>query len=554
MQSRREFITRIAALAGTGVAFSVAHGLGVVEGDDPWIGAPALPRGSGKGCKVVILGAGPAGLSAAYELGLAGYECVILEARNRVGGRVWTVRRDTEVKMTDGSRQVCTFDDGHYLNAGAARIPSHHTATLGYCRELNVPMETEVNFSGSAFVQSDRLNGAKPIALRRAIHDARGHLAELLYKSIKGGGLDTTLSKLDSEKLIAQLTTWGGLSPKGAHALVLGPGSGGQVANLAHVDLAYNGTSASGFATVPGAGDRIGVPVTPLSMETVLDPFVLSMADFHGLIEMQATMQQPVGGMDRIPEALKAQLKPGVLHQGAEVKRIGKKTLPSGNIGVEITYFDKTSAQNKLAAADFCLCTIPLKVLSTIPSDFSEDRKTAIGRAVYGNGTKTAFQAPRFWEREDEIYGGLSFTERDTQITWYPSNGFHGPEGILVAGYAFGSTADKFAARSIADRISYAKATVDRLHPGKSALLKSPLTLEWSKTEYSLGLGCFLDEDDPAAYSLLSQADGPFFFAGEHLSHVGPWQQSALVSAHRSVTMIDARHREGQPVADVRIQ
>jgi monoamine oxidase len=208
MQSRREFMTRVAALAGSGVAYSVAHGLGVVEGSDPWIGAPALIQGSGKGCKVVILGAGPAGLSAAYELGRAGYDCTVLEARGRVGGRVWTVRRDDIVEMTDGSRQVCSFDDGQYLNAGAGRIPSHHTATLGYCREFKVPMETEVNFSGSAFVQTDRLNDAKPIALRRAIHDARGHFAELLYKSVKGGGLDQTLTTDDTEKLMSQLTMW----------------------------------------------------------------------------------------------------------------------------------------------------------------------------------------------------------------------------------------------------------------------------------------------------------------------------------------------------------
>jgi monoamine oxidase len=132
MQSRRDFITRVAAFAGTGVAYSVAQGLGVIEGRDAWLGAPALVTGSGRGCKVVILGAGPAGLSAAYKLGLAGYDCTLLEARERVGGRVWTIRRDTVVEMTDGSRQVCNFDSEHYLNAGAARIPSHHTATLGY--------------------------------------------------------------------------------------------------------------------------------------------------------------------------------------------------------------------------------------------------------------------------------------------------------------------------------------------------------------------------------------------------------------------------------------
>src|SRR5262245_14621958 len=85
----------------------------------------ALEPGTHHGTKVVVLGAGMAGLSAAYELAKAGYECAVLEARDRVGGRTWTIRRGTTLELTDGSRQVCDFDDGLYWNAGPARLPSH---------------------------------------------------------------------------------------------------------------------------------------------------------------------------------------------------------------------------------------------------------------------------------------------------------------------------------------------------------------------------------------------------------------------------------------------
>jgi cation diffusion facilitator CzcD-associated flavoprotein CzcO len=64
----------------------------------------AIQAGKVHGTKVVILGAGVAGLSAAYELGKAGYACVVLEARDRVGGRNWTIRRGTHIDMTDGTR------------------------------------------------------------------------------------------------------------------------------------------------------------------------------------------------------------------------------------------------------------------------------------------------------------------------------------------------------------------------------------------------------------------------------------------------------------------
>src|SRR6185295_5899939 len=67
--------------------------------------------------KVIIIGAGLAGLSAGYELTEAGHDVTILEARTRAGGRVYTVREP--------------FSDGMYAEAGAARIPTEHNLTLG---------------------------------------------------------------------------------------------------------------------------------------------------------------------------------------------------------------------------------------------------------------------------------------------------------------------------------------------------------------------------------------------------------------------------------------
>lgn len=555
MATRRDLLMRAGVVGGAGLAYALARELGVIEGEEAWAGAPALQSGSGKGAKVVILGAGVAGLSAALELGRAGYACTVLEARSRVGGRNWSIRKGSVVEMTDGTRQVCEFDEGQYFNAGPARIPSHHEATLGYCRELKVPMETLVNYSGSARIQSDRLNGGKPFQMRQAIYDLRGHLAELTAKATRAGGLDQTLSKTDREKLVTAMIEWGGLTPKGSGPRkVVASDIGNPHPVDPKVELAYPGMEAAGFATVPGAGDQVGTTRQPLGLDTVLDPYVMAVSGFTDIIEMQATMQQPVGGMDRIPYAMKAALKPGVLKTGAEVTRIARKTTRAGKTGVEITYKDQATGKTHQIEADYCLCTLPLKVLSAIPSDFSPDRQAAIKRAVYDHAIKIAFQAPRFWEREDQIYGGLSFTDRDTFITWYPSSGFHTPEGVLVAGYAFDEQATRFGKLPLDQRIAYAKTTVDKLHPGRSGLLKAPITVSWQNVPYNLGIACPLDEQDPAAYALLGQADGPFYFAGEHLSHVGAWQQGAIVSAHRAVTMLDARHREGQSVTAVRRQ
>jgi monoamine oxidase len=128
--TRRDFLHRVAAVGGYRATYLSMQALGLI-GVAAEAEPLALEQGNAHGTKVVVLGAGVAGLSAAYELRKAGYEVTVLEARDRVGGRTWTIRNGTKLEMTDGSRQICEFDPGLYWNCGAGRIPSHHQAVLG---------------------------------------------------------------------------------------------------------------------------------------------------------------------------------------------------------------------------------------------------------------------------------------------------------------------------------------------------------------------------------------------------------------------------------------
>ena len=551
MTTRRDFITALAAFTGASGAYTAARALGLMEGEpvSAWHGPPALAAGSGRGARVVILGGGVGGLSAAYELGKAGYACTVLEARQRVGGRNHTIRGGDVLEMTDGTRQVCSFDEGLYFNAGPARIPTHHQATLGYCRELGVQMETLVNHCESALIQADAMNGGAPIQMRQAIFDTRGHVAELLTKAVRNGGLDKEMSSEDRDRMMAALASWGALSNTGKVTAPRHPYDTPDAPNTQKAgDVAYAANSESGWLRQPGAGAQTPIARAPLPVSTLMHPIVGVGSTFHDFIDMQATMLQPVGGMDQIPRAFETALGP-VVRKGCIVTRIARQ-----GAGVEVSYSEAATGAIKHVEADYCIVNIPLKVLSAIPAEFSPDRKSAIDRAVYANSIKIAFQSPRFWEREDHIYGGLSFTDRDTFITWYPSGKFHSPQGVLVAGYAFAKQADRFGALPLDQRIAYGRGTIERLHPGRSALLKNPMTVTWANVPYNLGIECPLAEQDPASYALLSQPDGPFYFAGEHLSHVGAWQQGAFLSAHHAIAQLDARHRGGQPVTDVRMQ
>jgi monoamine oxidase len=187
--TRRIFIQRMAEIGGYSAAFGSMRALGLITapGQSP---LPQLTADIGKGKKVVILGAGIAGLVSAYELRKAGFECTILEARSRPGGRNWTVRSGSKVEFTDGKVQNCDWQSGGYFIAGPARIPSIHNLMLGYCQELGVPLEVEVNASRSALMQAEVLNGGKAVEQRQVVYDTRGYIAELLTKSLNKHTLD----------------------------------------------------------------------------------------------------------------------------------------------------------------------------------------------------------------------------------------------------------------------------------------------------------------------------------------------------------------------------
>src|SRR5262249_35792097 len=125
--------------------------------------APKPAPGSGRGVHVAILGAGIAGLTAAYELSKAGYRCTVLEARERAGGRVWTIRSGDAIVGPDSPRRVAGDRAPHLsFNAAPARLSHHHQTILGYCRQLGVPLEILMNDNRGALLQDDAALGGEP--------------------------------------------------------------------------------------------------------------------------------------------------------------------------------------------------------------------------------------------------------------------------------------------------------------------------------------------------------------------------------------------------------
>jgi monoamine oxidase len=345
---------------------------------------------SGRGNKVVVLGGGIAGLVAAYELRKAGYECTVLEARSRPGGRNWTVRSGTTVEFVDGSRQAPEWAADSYLNAGPARLPSIHTTILGYCRALGVPLEVEVNTCRSALLVNPKAFDGQAIEQRQAINDTRGHVAELLSKSVRQHALDQDLTSEDQVRMLEFLRQYGDLGP----------------------DFAYTGSQRSGVARMPGAGDLTEQLRPPFPMQQLLGAGFWRGMLFEEQLDMQATMFQPVGGMDRIPYAF-AKTLGSVVQYRSVVKEIRKT--PSG---VRIGYDQDGTLKSH--DAHYCICALPLTILRSVPNDFSPAVKQAITDTVYADAYKIAWESKRFWETDYQIYGGISWiVGGPIELVWY---------------------------------------------------------------------------------------------------------------------------------------
>ena len=315
--------------------------------------------------------------------------------------------------------------------------------------------------------------------------------------------------------MVAFLRTYGDLSP----------------------DLQFKGTTRSGYRTLPGAGDLSGIRRDPVPLHTLLDIDMWAAVLFEEGFDFQATMFQPVGGMDRIPMAFAKKLGHAVRLM-SEVTAIRRK-----NGGVSVVYTDRRTGKRNAVEAAYCVVTIPLPVLAPIEADFSARHRAAIGAVAYGDAVKIAWQSRRFWETEAQIYGGISWVKGPTGLVWYPSDRFFSAKGILVGGYKFGRDADALASLALAEQFELSRAAVDGLHPGHGHELEKPMAIAWSKVPYNLGIGARYAGDRDPNYAVLSEPDGPFYFAGEHLSHVGAWQEGAILSARRVINLIDKHRR-----------
>ena len=525
--TRRGLLGTMARLGGAGAVYETLTVFDFLKPPPALAASFALPKDAGTGKTVAILGAGVAGLCAAYELDRAGFDCVVLEANRRIGGRSLTLRRGDSFREVGGELQTCEFDDGLWLNAGPGRIAHHHVRVIDYCRQFGVALQPYIFASRANLVHSGAVGNGRTTQIRRAYYDLQGHVAELLSKCVATPGMDLPLSADDLEKFQQMLVNFGGLTKSQVDG---------------RTSYSYkNQTGHAGYEVPPGLAREAARPLSPMALDEILrsrvwDDYIFRDAEY----DWQTSLLEPVGGMDNFVKGFARQ---PLSRQGGTIEglvRLGAAVTTIELADDKVTIAYEEGGSPRTLVADYCISTIPMPIFKNLRTNLPEPYMDAARKLPTQAAGKVGWQAERFWETKDQIYGGISWTTDIITQIWYPSSGYLSRKGTLTGAYMYGTPADEFNARPVAERLHIAREQGERLHPGYSNSVEHGLAIGWNNMEFER-MG-WANEGDPAFGAnavMLATPQGRFHIAGDQVTYYSGWQEGAVMSAWDAVKSID---------------
>ena len=481
--NRKEFLTQ-SAFASAQAAFASTLAFDALASNSQ------RTRRTGYRKKVAVIGAGLAGLSAAYELTQAGFDVTVLEARTRPGGRVHTLREP--------------FSDKRYAEAGAARIPDSHRWTLKYARLFGLPL---VPFS------SDKQLGAVVYIAGNRIKIPAGRRLDLrdLPLSLKPEEQESGITGLWRRYVAAALREIGDPESKGWPSESL---------------KKYDRTTFAEFLREQGASrDAAALLLNPYYKPEDDQISALWWLREAALLTDQKTEYKISGGNDLLPRSFAARLATKICY-GAQAARIEQDAQR-----VSVVY--RQAGNMKRLTADYLVCAVPFTVRRRIEISppLSPAKQNAVEQLSYDSVTRVFLQASkRVWEQEG--LSGFALTDLPEEIS-EPTFDQAGSRAILVS-YRSGAQSRQLASLAEAERIAQVSRQMEKVFTGLGETLESGVSYCWDEDEWARGAYSILKPGEMfSLFPLIARPEGRVHFAGEHTSMWSGWMQGALESGNR---------------------
>ena len=169
----------------------------------------------------------------------------------------------------------------------------------------------------------------------------------------------------------------------------------------------------------------------------------------------------------------------------------------------------------------------------------------AIAAVPYASAIKAGLQFKRrFWEEDEQIYGGITYTDLPITNIGYPNTGFQsGGKGVLLGAYIWGLNAMEFTAMTPQERVQKVVDYGSQIHPQYHKEFDNGVAVAWHRAPFTHGLFRHVELRDSRAkhYDDLCQIDGRIALAGEHASFLGGWQEGAVTSALDAIGRLHQR-------------
>lgn len=466
-------------------------------------GAAAVTAKADEKGSIVVLGAGLSGLSTAYQLAKRGFSVTVLEARDRVGGRVKTLSEP--------------FSDDLYTEVGGELIGDGYERMLAYASEFGietVELDERAETGGSVSEIQDgigrnaymrgkfyRKGDVWPVHPYKLKEDEANVLPPTLYgKYLRLINSDLRSGKTSIEQL-DKLSIGREIRRRGASK---------KAVSLMNVSLNYNSiNTASAGGIMDDVRKRRNAGTIPLKL---------------------------IGGNEQLPKKIaEAAATKGVnIRLQSEVRRIER----TGK-GVSIRYVDLKDKTPRSISADRVVCTIPFSVLRRISFSpgLPSEKARAIRNLDYTQVSKVFVQA-KYAEWDKRSLGSSVWTDTPIERI-FSTTGKTGDERSLFTIWTDGKGAIKLDRMGETRRKSFAVKEFTKILPFMKGQIERVHALSWDEDPYARGAYSHFKVNQLTTIRKdIATPVGSIHFAGEHTAKEMPGMEGALESADRVVKEI----------------